>query len=144
MARFHLIQIGSVYLTSTGLVGGIRCKTRVTGLDELFSGYAGASVVPIDGPHHNFKKENNGEGVEIKIEILTQWTASVMDTLNTAFNTAFGSDASIVCIFTGFKTWNLDCQPIFPKPIAFPGDFSGALVTTPTIYLGVTDINSIT
>src|SRR5687767_3393563 len=33
--KYALVQIGSVYLTTTGLVGGKPCKTEITGLDDL-------------------------------------------------------------------------------------------------------------
>ena len=36
--KYALVQIGSVYLTSTGMSGGKPCKTEITGLEKLATG----------------------------------------------------------------------------------------------------------
>lgn len=141
MARYNLIQIGSIYLTSSGLVGGTRCKTEVTGLDGLYHDYVGVTVKAMSGAPKNFPRTNLGEGVEIQIrpQVIT---SSVLDSIRDAFNTALGADSTIQCVFTGdIDTFDVDCKPLLPKPIDFSGRFRNNFVYDASINLVVVSVN---
>lgn len=142
MARFNEIQIGSLYLTDTGLVGGVKCKSEVDGLDALLLNYTGAVIIAADGtPHAQIADNTEGKGAPIAIRPFVL-TTSVFTSLKTIFNTALAGGTSINVIITGDTgTFNLQCLPGLPKPIAGSGKFINGRIFEETINFVVLSIN---
>lgn len=47
--KHNLIQLDSHYFTSTGLVGGTRCRTTISGLKALKRRMVGQTIIALDG-----------------------------------------------------------------------------------------------
>lgn len=99
MARYNAIQIGSVYLTSTGLVGGTPCKTNVSGLDALKPQYNKNVIKAIDGTPYS-QITSGKKGIDLEIDI--DWIAkSVFDAINTIMNTSDNDASNIAVVING-------------------------------------------
>lgn len=87
MANFYRINIDSIYLTSTGLVGGIPCKLDIPNADSLFDDFAQNPVIANDGTPlvQIFENGNSGKQIDINIEVMpkTVWE-SLLALRNTA------------------------------------------------------------
>lgn len=143
MSRFNSIQLGTIYLTDTGLDTGRGCKCEVSGLDELISSKAGATVIPISGKPFNFVRDNDGAGVSLTIKpyVLTQ---AVYSDLKDAFDAALSSDSTVQVIIDGDTgTFDLDCKPRM-KPMDGDLRFVNGRIYNLAINLVVDSINSVT
>jgi len=107
MARYNAIQIGNVYLTSTGLAGGTPCKTSVTGLEPLKPALKKNIIKAIDGtPYSQVFANDKGFDIEIKIDWLA---SSVFDAINALFATADSTDGVVAIVIAGdFGTFNFN------------------------------------
>jgi hypothetical protein len=119
MAKFYLIQLNSVYLTSDGTSSGKRCKLTVSGVENLVRTRTGFTSLAIDGTPVTQIVEQNGKGfaVEISIETLTK---TVFDDLIELINNALVQSATIDLIGTGETgNFNVDVIPLMPNPFSF-------------------------
>lgn len=99
MARYNAIQIGTVYLTNTGLVGGTPCKTSVAGLDGLKPQFNKNILKAIDGtPFSQFTALKKGIDLEITIDWITK---SVFDAINVIFDDSDDDDDPVAIVING-------------------------------------------
>lgn len=109
MARFYTIQLDTIYLTDTGLVGGNPCKLDIPNASDIIDGFAQNPVVGNDG---QVKVQNfaqiNGKVFTINI---TRLTKAVWESLLSLRTTALGSSATITVIGTG-DVGNFDIEAI--------------------------------
>ena len=97
--RFNAIQIGSVYLTSTGLVGGKPCKTSVNGLQSLKPAKNKNIIKAIDGtPFSQFTSLKKGIDLEVSIDWLDD---SVFDDINDVFDDSDDNEATFALVVSG-------------------------------------------
>jgi hypothetical protein len=125
MADYNKVQIGNVFLTDDGLVTGTPCRAQVAGLDGLQLSHAGDTVKAADGSPYNFVVAADGSGSDIEIRPFVV-TADVLADLRAAIDDAIASiDTVNVKITDGpFGDFELECLPLFPRPIEFSGEFS--------------------
>jgi hypothetical protein len=109
MANFYRINIGSIYLTSTGLAGGIPCKLEVPAADSLFDNFAQNVIIANDGTVivQNFEI-SQGKQIDILVEVMPK---TVWESLLSARNTALTNSATLNIIGTG-DTGNFDVTAI--------------------------------
>lgn len=77
MSRFYLIHLTgtgsagavSIYLTSDGLIGGRRCKTRIPNANQLLNPHSGNTTVAASGSPFTEKPLNAGKGRPFAIQI---------------------------------------------------------------------------
>jgi hypothetical protein len=144
MARFNKVQLDAIYLTDDESGTGLRCKSEVTGLDELFSAYTGATQIAISGKPFNFTRENDGAGVLIVVKPFVVST-DLRDDLKTLVDGALAADITFQTVFTGDNgIFDLNCKPRLNKPIEFSGKFINGRIYDLAINLVVDSINSIT
>lgn len=99
MARYNAIQIGSVYLTNTGLVGGTPCKTSVIGLDGLKPQFNKNIIKAIDGtPYSQLTDGKKGLDLEITIDWLAK---SVFDAINVIFDDSDDNNTQVAVVING-------------------------------------------
>lgn len=110
MARYNAIQIGDIYLTSTGLVGGKPCKTSVNGLQALKPALLKSVIKAIDGtPFSQTSAGKKGIDLEISIDWLAQ---SVYDDINDIFDGADNDGTTFDLVIAGDGgTFTLDVVP---------------------------------
>lgn len=110
MARYNAIQIGSIYLTNTGLVGGTPCKTSVSGLEALKPQYNKNIIKAIDGtPYSQLAVGQKGFDLEISISWLAK---SVFDDINDLLDDADDTQTPVAVVIDGdFGTFNVNVVP---------------------------------
>jgi hypothetical protein len=141
MARFNLIQIGTLYLTDDETSTGLKAKTTVSGLDDLLNAYTGATVIPISGKPFNFTRVNDGAGVFLQLKPYVV-DSDLLSDLNDLFNTALAGDSTINVVITGDTgSFDLECKPRLPKPLEFSGKFINGKIFDLSINLTVDSIN---
>ena len=116
MARFFRIQLDSIYLTETGLIGGTPCKLQLTGADALLSNFTGSVTPSVDGTPvmQIFENGTKGKVLEMRIETLL---ADVWTSVVALINTALENSETINIIGTGdVGNFNVDAKPLLPKP----------------------------
>jgi hypothetical protein len=123
MARFYRVQIGPVYLTDTGLIGGIPCKLKIPGIEALRVTYAGETAPSAGGTPHTvaFSVGTKGRPLSIEIESLPK---AVFDSIVTLINNALANNTTITLIGTGdYGDFNLAAVPRLPSPITGSSEF---------------------
>lgn len=139
--EYNLVQLNTLYLTDTGLVGGVPCRTAVAGLDALSLTKAGQTTIAADGTPYNFISDGGGKGGPIKVspEVVS---SALLATLKTLLNTAIAANTTIHAIFTGDTgTFDLNVKPLFPKPIEFNGEFFNGNIYGLVLNFTVQSIN---
>lgn len=125
MARFNLIQIGSIYITSTGLVDGSRCKSEVTGLDPLRLSRRVSIIKAIDGtPYRQLSESEKGIDFQISID----WVAkTVYDNILNLFDDS-NEDGTFIAISVDGDTGTYSVNAIPQSdPVSSEG-FSGGII----------------
>jgi len=87
--QFYTIQIGDIYLTSTGAAGGNSCKLEVSNVEDLLTNVAGNAVPLISGsPVFQTIPWTTGKQFDIRVEVLpkAQWE-DLKDLLNDSLET---------------------------------------------------------
>lgn len=134
MARFNLVKIGGIYLTSTGLQSGTACKLTVAGLDALAMDKTGTVTAAADGTPfvELVDVDRRGSRVVITIESLAQ---SVFNDLKDLLNDAV-NDGDVLTLEISGKTgnFNLSVLPLIPKPLSF-GAFNNFWIKNTVISL---------
>lgn len=144
MAQTRLIQIETLYLTTTGAAGGVPCKTTVSGLDSIGDTLAGPVIIPITGPPFKFLADNSeGEGVPIVINL---FRFARLSDLRSIINTVQSTNGTAtVAISNGPEgSLSFECKfgtPQDPRPIVYAGEFFSSQLYDVTINLTVASIN---
>lgn len=127
MARYNQVQIGSVYLTSTGANGGKPCKVDVKGLGKLKTTKTGQVINSADGTPYAQLLSVGHKG--LPIEVITDWmTKTVFDSVVSLIETAKNAASSITLVITGETgTFSLTTIPDVPEDIDF-GSFSTSYI----------------
>ncbi len=127
MARFYRIQIEDIYLTSTGLVGGIPAKLQVVGADELLQTMTGAAFPAIGGGAVlQLAAFTVGKRLEIQIE--THLYTAQWDDLKALINDAMENDTSLAIIGTGDTgDFTVDAKPFPLNPYSSAGFENGRI-----------------
>lgn len=94
--KYALVKIGSVYLTSTGLVGGKPCKTEITGLHRLELNESFMVTKALSGKP-NLQVSDLLKGMQVDIKLF--------DVLDTVYA---GIISVIQAAVTGLTTISLD------------------------------------
>jgi hypothetical protein len=133
MARFFSIQIGSLYLTSTGASSGTPCKVRVLGQTANRLPSSGNLKIAADGAPvlETINLGEKSRRVEIQIEYITK---TVLDSLVASVETAVNSNSTIRVQGTGDTgNFDYDCLPFLPDWITDSGEFSSSIVKGVTV-----------
>lgn len=142
MARFNTVQIETLYLTETGLAGGIPCKLEVSGLEALLLAYQGSTAIAADGTPYAFVQSNaeaQGSPISVRIETIT---AAVLSSLKTLFNAALAGSTTLTVTVNGdLGNFSVGCQPLFPTPISPSGKFRNGRIFDVTLNLIVQSVN---
>lgn len=113
MARYNLIKIGTKYLTSTGLVGGIAHATEIDNIHLLLLTNVGPVVKAITGVPYKFGREQVGEGVDIVIRLLTPWDTTRRDEIANELDVAANTTVNVTIVG---PSGNLDLDVIPGEP----------------------------
>jgi hypothetical protein len=141
MSDYHLVKIGTVYLTNDGLETGRHCRTTITGLDALIIGYTGVIHRAIDNTPYAQVTNNIGVGQDIQI-LIYRLTAAVYASLQTVINGAFSAAETINVVIDGDGgTFDLECMPGLPKPLTWAGDMGLGRLHEVGVNLTVAEIN---
>lgn len=99
---FYKIQIEGIYLTQTGLTGGRKCKTSVSGVDALSMDYIRTVNTSRDGtPIIQTYPYTRGKPIEILIDILPK---AVGEDLIELFNDSMLNQATLTVVGTEAET----------------------------------------
>lgn len=139
MARYNTISINGVYLTKTGLVGGVACKTEVSGLVNLRPELSRIISESIDGTPKVQFRSHKGKPIGITVQV-SQKTA--FESLLTAIDAAEASDDLHALLIDG-DTGNFDLDCVLEN-IEAPGTFSNGLINEVKMTFRVHTVNSIT
>lgn len=125
MAEYNLVNFNdTLYLTDDGLVTGRPCRVEVSGLDALALPYAGNVTSAADGTPYAFVIAHHGQGAVLKLSPAVI-TTSVLASIKSVFQTAIAAEETINLKLTGgdLGNFDLECLPLFPRPIEFSGKF---------------------
>lgn len=142
MADYNKVQIENIFLTDTGLVGGLPCRAQVSGLDRLQISYAGNTVKAADNTPYNFAIEHLGKGIDIEIRPFVV-TETVLNDVNAVIDAAILGGTTITLGITEgpFGDFSLECLPLFPRPVEFSGEFSDDRISDAVFRFTAVSIN---
>ena len=142
MADYNTVKIGTVYLTDDGLVTGMACRCEVSGLQALKPTKTGAMQIAADGTPYGFYTDNLGKGAELRVKPYSI-TKAVFDSVVTAINAALTAGSTINVVFTNGDTGNfdVDCLPMLPVPVSFPGSFASGRIDGVEFVFLVSEVN---
>ena len=120
MAKFYAIQIGSIYLTSTGAADGLGCKLEIESVEDLMVSVTGNSQIAADGSRIRQTVDfTKGKEFSLKISTLT---ADVYTTLKNFLNTANETGTSFPVSGTGASgDFIVTAKPSLTKPFSCAG-----------------------
>lgn len=128
MARYYTLQIGTVYLTDTGLAGGVPCRLRISPVESLRVTYAGQTAPSADGTPYTvaFAVGTKGRPLVVSVDYLPK---AVFDSVVALINTALQNNTTITLIGTGdLGNFNLAAVPALPIPVKADGGFSNSIL----------------
>lgn len=142
MADYNLVQIGDIFLTDDGLETGVPCRTQIAGLDSMQLSHTGQINKAADGTPYAFLVENGLQGVDIEIRPFVM-TDDVFDDIKDVISTALAGSTTVnVKISEGpFGNFDLNCLPLFPRPIEFPGEFINGRISDVVFRFTVASVN---
>lgn len=110
MARYNVVQIGTVYLTGNGLVGGTPCKNSIPELSILKPAKRKNLIKAIDGsPISQTFAGIKGIDLTLKIDWLAK---AVFDAINVLFDASDSTKTPMVMVVTGDAgTFNMTVVP---------------------------------
>lgn len=136
MARYNLVNLETIYFTKTGLVGGVRCRTNVIGLDALKLTKTGRNEFDAEGNAYVFLVDKKSQLIRIEIEYITK---AVFDALVALIQAALNAETTLSLGIAGdLGTFALETVPKFPKPITASGKFSNERIDGVAIELYTT------
>ena len=110
MAKFYRIQIETIYLTSDGLAGGTKCRSLVSGVDQLSLDFIRTVEPSRDGtPVVQTFAYTKGKPIEIQIETLPK---AVGEDLIELFNDLMQNATTLTVIGSEAETpsFNVECE----------------------------------
>lgn len=136
MGRYNLVQIGTVYLTDTGLVGGTPCRVRVGGLPLLSLSHTGVTRPQASGRPITQLATIKGLPVSVTVE----WQAkAVHEAILAEFQDSIDGNTDFDLVITGDTgDFNLTAIPEFPRYTDFPGDFSNEIIQQVSYFMRTT------
>lgn len=142
MADYNRVKIGTVYLTDDGTDTGMPCRVEVAGLDRLKAVKTGAMAVSADGTPYAFVTDNQGKGATLSIKPFAVRKA-VFDDVVDVVNAALTAGTVVNVTFTDGDVgdFDVDCLPVLPNPVTFPGTFSSGIIDGVEIRFAVTEVN---
>lgn len=140
MSDYYRVQLGTIYLTDTGLVGGAPCRVTVSGLAELLIEEDGPVIKPMTGRPKKFLAPS-GIGADIQLKPLVV-TSTVLTSLKSLINTSNAAESLIVVNLTGVPgNLSLGCRPA-KGSLNYSGNFTNSRIydleinlTVDTIYV---------
>jgi len=121
MARYNEVKIDTVYLTSTGLVGGKPCKVNVPGLEQLQTTKTGQVANSANGTPYLQLIDFEHRGIKIQVE--TEWMSKTVYDSIVAIHEASKNGGTTIPIEisgdTGDFTFDVVCA--IPQDISFEG-----------------------
>ena len=125
MARNALIQLEALYLTSTGLVGGKRCKSEITGLDAFAVTKDHGVIKALSGlPYLQITDAMLGKPISIRVyqmlnTVYASWVAEIQAVLD-------GSKSELDLDITGTPYGNVSIDVVPDvNPVRHAGQFMG-------------------
>ena len=126
--RYHSIQIGGIFLTHNGLVNGSPCRATVRGLPKLRQLHTGSTVKSANGTPFLQVYEHNAAGLDFTID-LPRVAKANLDSLIDLINANVSGSLNTRVIGTGDTgNFDLNCLPLFPDWLDFPGEMSGSII----------------
>lgn len=142
MSDYNKVKIESTWLTRDGTEDELPCLVTVTGLDRLKLSKTGAVQLAADGTPRPFVTPNLGKGVTIVITIFTI-AKDIFDDIIADINTALNASDTVNITLEGDTgDFDLDCFPLLPTGIEFPGDFSDDRVHDVKLSFVVSEVNT--
>lgn len=128
MARFYAVQIGSIYLTSTGAAGGIPSKLTIGSAEDLLTTVAGTAIPSITGsPVFQTIPWTSGKQFDISIE--THLYAAQWNALKTLLNGSLENNTSFTVTATGeIGNFTVTARAFPQKPFAAQGFENGRIL----------------
>lgn len=125
MARYNLVKIGDIFLTTDGLQTGRPCKVDVTGLARLRQERTGTIRLSTDGTPYLYTMLYLGKGLPLQLRTVAM-QKSVLDNIIEEHNDALNANATLNLVITGTTgDFNLQVWPSLPDGVDYPGTFSG-------------------
>lgn len=126
MARYNTISLDTIYFTSNGLMAGLPCKTKVTGIDKavvtakrnLIQASDGEVYIQISPAH------NKGLVITINFEFVAK---TVFNSVNTLLNTKATTGYMALVLVGDTGTFSFHATP-GQQPVAFNGEFSNGIL----------------
>jgi hypothetical protein len=116
MARFYRVQINTLFLTNSSLVGGTPCELEVTNIEDLIASVTGVSIPVIGGRVRVTAPWTSGKDFEVKVSVMF---SSLYEDLETFLNNANETDTSFTLVITGdIYDLELTVKPRLQKPIS--------------------------
>jgi hypothetical protein len=127
MARFNLIEIDGIYLTSNGLISGKPCKIQVKGLNRFATTKTGQIQNSANGTPYAQLIDFSHKGLEL--ELLADFMAkSVFDSIVESFEDSKNDATTFPLIINGDTgNYSLTAMPKIPDDIDWAG-FSGGII----------------
>ncbi|MGB4823407.1 MAG: hypothetical protein WBP82_00695 [Leuconostoc mesenteroides] len=122
MARFHLVQIDTVYLTDDGLITGKPCKTNVTGLGLFGVDKVGTTRPQASGRPRTQLALRKNAPIEVSIDFIH---IDVYDEILERFQESLDDDTDFSLNISGIgTTLTITAVPDFPNHTKWGGEFS--------------------
>lgn len=124
MARYALIQLESLYLTSTGLVGGRRCRHEITGLDAFAVTKDHGVIKALSGlPYLQIYDSMLGKPISIRVSqmlntVYANWVTEIQNVLD-----GTKSELDLDISGSAYGTFSIDVVPDV-NPIQHAGRFT--------------------
>lgn len=130
MARFHLIQIGSIFLTDDGSEDGKPCKTHVTGIGIISLDKVGTTRPQASGRPRTQLAQPKNIPISISVDYIHKDVHSdILEQLQDSLN----DDTDFVLNISGDTgTFELTAIPDFPNHTNLTGDFSTNILKSVT------------
>lgn len=121
MGDYNLVQLGTIYFTDNGLVGGLPCRIDTQGVDDLALLFTGSVVKSGNGTPYVFILENTS-GVDLQLKPFVI-SVDVFNDIKDLIDTVTDDADTLDLIITGdvVGTLTMTCIPTFPKALPFPG-----------------------
>lgn len=128
MARYNLIQIGSIYFTSDGTASGIPCKVNVDGISEAVLTKSGQTIISANGVPWTQVIDVSRKGLVFSFN-LDFIDKDVHDDVVTMFQDMVDNlDTEVMNITGDTGNFTFNVKPFLPNAINVSGGFSGNIL----------------
>ncbi len=115
--KFYSVNISTIYLTSTGLIGGDKCRLEISNVEDLLTTVAGVAIPSISGaPVIQTIPWAAGKQFDIRVNVLNeaQW-----NDLKEVINDAQENSTSFTVAATGdIGDFSVTVKPFPQKPFS--------------------------